>query len=180
MEQNFQNRQIFDLEVPDFSDLELTPVSPKYLQIVIFNIALFSFFLIGAVSVAFYYFYLNLSSIQIWAIVAGIFLLIIFLFLNAVIGFKFRKYAIRENDIVYQHGWLKRTLIIIPFNRIQHIKVKQGWFSKILKLKSVSVYTAAVAGDVSVNGLPEETAEGVNNLIRKNIASENTEDGAGA
>lgn len=180
MEQNFQNPQIFDLDIPDFSDLKLTAVSPKYLQIILLNITLFSVFMTVGVSIAFYFFYFNLSTIQIWAVVTGVLLLIVFLFLNAVIGFKYRKYAIRENDIVYQHGWLKRTLIIIPFNRIQHIKVKQGWLSKILQLKSVSVYTAAITGDVSVNGLPEETAEGINNLIRKNIASENIEDGAGA
>ncbi|MFC3157714.1 hypothetical protein SAMN05443633_10453 [Chryseobacterium arachidis] len=181
MEQNFQNPQIFDLEIPDFNDLKLTAVSPKYLQIILLNISLFSLFLIGAVSVVFYFFYFNLSKLQFWAIIIGIFLLIIFLFLNSLVGFKFRKYAVREKDLVYQHGWLKRTLIIVPFNRIQHIKVEQGWFSKLLNLKSVSVFTAGVnGGDVSINGLPEDIAEGINLLIRKSISKEKTEDGGEA
>lgn len=179
MEQNFQNPQIFDLNIPDFNDLKLTAVSPKYLNIILLNLVLFSVFLMTGLAVAFYFFYFNLSRLQIWAIVIGIFLMIIFLFLNALIGFKVRKYAVREKDLVYQYGWLKRSVIIIPFNRIQHIKVEQGWFSKILGLKSVSVFTAGVnGGDISINGLPEETAEGINHLIRNNIASENSENGA--
>ncbi|MCI3936021.1 PH domain-containing protein [Chryseobacterium aahli] len=181
MEQNFQNPQIFDLEIPDFSDLKLTAVSPKYLKIILLNLALFSIFLVGIVGVAFYFFYFNLSKIQVWAIVIGIFLMICFLFLNTVIGFRFRKYAVREKDLVYQYGWLKRSIIIVPFSRIQHIKVEQGWFSKILNLKSVSVFTAGVSGgDITINGLPEDIAEGINNHIRRSISKEKTEDGGEA
>ncbi|MBW7674605.1 PH domain-containing protein [Chryseobacterium chendengshani] len=178
MEQNFKNPQIFDLEIPDFSELELEAVSPKYLKIILFNLAIFSIALVGALAAAFYFFYLNLTLLQISAIIIMLFLLIVTLFLNALIGFKFRKYAIRERDLVYQQGWLKRTLIIVPFNRIQHIKVEQGWFSKILHLKSVSVYTAGInGGDISINGLPQDVAEGINHLIRTNISKEKAEDG---
>ena len=181
MEQNFQNPQIFDLEIPDFSDLKLTAVSPKYLRIILLNLGLFSIFLIGTIAVAFYFFYFNLKKFKVWAIVIGIFLMICFLFLNTVIGFKFRKYAVREKDLVYQYGWLKRSIIIVPFSRIQHIKVEQGWFSKILNLKSVSVFTAGVSGgDITINGLPEDIAEGINNHIRRSISKEKTEDGGEA
>ncbi|AYN02267.1 PH domain-containing protein [Chryseobacterium sp. 3008163] len=178
MEQNFQNPQIFDLEIPDFSDLKLTAVSPEYLKIILLNLTLFSVFLVGAVSIAFYFFYFNLTILQVWTIVIGIFLIIVFLFLSIIIGFKFRKYAVREKDLVYQYGWLKRSIIIVPFSRIQHIKVEQGWFSKTLNLKSVSVFTAGVSGgDITINGLPVDIAEGINNHIRRSISKENIENG---
>jgi len=181
MNQNFQNPQILDFEIPDFEDLKLTAVSPKYLKIILFNLGLFSVFLIGAVAVALYFFYFNLSLVQVWTIVIGIFLMVVFLFLNMLIGFKFRKYAVREKDLVYQYGWLKRSVIIVPFNRIQHIKVEQGWFSKILGLKSVSVFTAGVnGGDITVNGLPEDIAEGINHHIRGTISKEKTDNGGEA
>lgn len=181
MEQNFQNPQILDFEIPDFEDLKLTAVSPKYLNIILLNLALFSIFLIAAVGVAFYFFYFNLTKLQILTIVIGIFLMIVFLFLNTLIGFKFRKYAVREKDLVYQYGWLKRSIIIVPFNRIQHVKVEQGWFSRILNLKSIAVFTAGVnGGDVTIHGLPEEIAEGINNHIRGTISQEKTEDGGEA
>ncbi|WP_209389361.1 MULTISPECIES: PH domain-containing protein [unclassified Chryseobacterium] len=181
MNQNFQNPQIFDLKIPDFNDLKLTAVSPKYLKIILLNLALFSIFLVGAVSVAFYFFYFNLSLLQVWTIIIGIFLMIVFLFLNAIIGFKFRKYAVREKDLLYQYGWLKRSIIIVPFNRIQHVKVEQGWFSRILNLKSIAVFTAGVSGgDITINGLPEEIAEGINHHIRGTISVEKTEDGGDA
>lgn len=181
MEQNFQNPQIFDLEIPDFSDLKLTAVSSKYLQIILLNLGLFSVILVGAVSIAFYFFYFNLTLFQIWGIIVGIFLTVASIFLSTLVGFKFRKYALREKDLVYQYGWIKRSVIIVPFNRIQHIKVEQGWFSKILQLKSVSVFTAGVSGgDITINGLPEEIAEGINNHIRGTISNEKTDDGAEA
>lgn len=178
MNQNFQNPQIFDLEIPDFSDLKLIAVSSKYLKIILFNLSLFSVSLVVAVSVAFYFFNFYLNLLQTWLIILGIFFLIIFLFSNAIIGFKFRKYAVREKDIVYQHGWLKRSLMIVPINRIQHIKIEQGWLSKILQLKSITVFTAGSdGGDISINGLPEDIAESINHLIMKNIKVEKTEDG---
>lgn len=178
MEQNFQNPQIFDLEIPDFSDLKLTAVSPEYLKIILLNLTLFSVFLVGAVSIAFYFFYFNLTILQVWTIVIGIFLIIVFLFLNTIIGFKFRKYAVREKDLVYQYGWLKRSVIIVPFKRTQHIKVEQGWFSKILHLKSVSVFTAGVSGgNITIHGLPEDIAEGINHHVRGSISSEKIDDG---
>nr|WP_314491239.1 PH domain-containing protein [uncultured Chryseobacterium sp.] len=181
MEQNFKNDQIFDLEIPDFSDLKLMDVSPKYLQIILLNLGLFSVFLIGVVAFAFYFFYFNLNSLQISAVITVAVLFIFFLFLNAVIGFRFRKYAVREKDLVYQYGWLKRSIIIVPFNRIQHIKVEQGWFSKILNLKSVSVFTAGVnGGDITINGLPEDIAEGINHHVRTAISIEKKEDGGEA
>ncbi|MBB4805579.1 membrane protein YdbS with pleckstrin-like domain [Chryseobacterium defluvii] len=181
MEQKFENKQLFDLEIPNFEDLELTPVSPQYFKIIILNTILFSLFLLSGFLAAYLFFREDFSSLQIGMVFTVVVLLIAFLFLSAAIGFKYRKYAVRENDLVYQHGWLKRTLIIVPFNRIQHVKVEQGWFSKILKLKSISVYTAGTdAGDISVNGLPEETAEGINDLILKNIKAEYAEDGTGA
>lgn len=181
MNQNFQNPQIFDLKIPDFNDLKLTAVSPKYLKIILLNLVLFSIFLVGAVGVAFYFFYFNLTLLQVWSVVIGIFLMIVFLFLNTLIGFKFRKYAVREKDLVYQYGWLKRSTIIVPFNRIQHVKVEQGWFSRILNLKSIAVFTAGVnGGDVTINGLPEGVAEGINHHIRGTISAEKTEDGGDA
>jgi len=181
MEENFQNNQIFDFDLPDFSELKMISVSPKYLNIVLFNLSIFTLFIAGSVGVALYFFHSKLSVFQIWAIILVFFLLIILLFLNACIGFKFRKYAVREKDLVSQHGWLKRTIIIVPFNRIQHVKVEQGWFSKMLHLKAISVFTAGVnGGDITINGLPEDIAEGINHHIRGSISKENVEDGRSA
>ncbi|GAB0157225.1 hypothetical protein CHRYSEOSP005_24960 [Chryseobacterium sp. Alg-005] len=181
MEQKFDNRQLFDLETPDFEDLELIPVSPQYFKIIILNNIIFSLFLLAGFSVAYFFLHERFLSFQIWLVLAVIIVLIGFLFLNSVMGFQYRKYAVRENDLIYQYGWLKRSLIIVPFNRIQHIKVEQGWLSKILKLKSLSVFTAGIdTGDVAVKGLPEEIAEGINHVILKHIKAENGENGAGA
>ena len=48
-------------------------------------------------------------------------------------------------------------------------------------LKSIAVFTAGVSGgDITINGLPEEIAEGINHHIRGTISAEKTEDGGDA
>jgi len=177
MKEEFTNQQIFDLNIPDFETLEMTSVSEKYLKIIIFNRILFSIFLLSAFSMGYYFSHQYFTDSQIILIFSVIILSIAAMITTAWIGFKYRKYALREKDIVYQYGWLKRSLIIVPINRIQHIKIEQGWFSKILHLKSITVFTAGVnGGDVNVSGLPEDIAENINRLIMKTIKVQNPED----
>ena len=66
---------------------------------------------------------------------------------------------------------LQRNILIIPFNRIQHVALAEGWFSRILGLKSLSVFTAGSA-DLTINGLPKEVAENFNQLILNKIKEE--------
>ena len=60
MEENFQNNQIFDFDLPDFSELKMISVSPKYLNIVLFNLSIFTLFIAGSVGVALYFFHSKL------------------------------------------------------------------------------------------------------------------------
>ncbi len=69
------------------------------------------------------------------------------------------QYALRERDITYQQGLLLRTVISIPFNRLQHAEVSQGVAERAMKLASLKVYTAGGGGsDLSIPGLPLERA----------------------
>ena len=176
-EENFQNPQIFDFEIPDFENVELKSISKDYLKIILFNLTIFSAAIIIGYGVLYFKLNQNLTNQEFFLIGFIVLLTIFYLFLNSIIGFKYRKYALREKDLIYQYGWIKRTIIIVPFNRIQHITVAQGWFSRLLKLKTISVFTAGVSGgDISIKGLPEEIAEGINNHIRGTISKENNED----
>lgn len=175
--ENFQNPQIFDLDLPDFEAATLKPVSKAYLKILVFNLVIFTVMFAGAALGAVYFAKENLQDKIKTAIIGGVLLIILYSFFTAIVGFKFRKYAVREHDLIYQHGLVKRSVIIIPFSRIQHIKVEQGWLSRILKLKTISVFTAGShGGDVAVKGLPEEEAEKINQFIGNYISKSKNKD----
>src|SRR5690554_4461256 len=57
-----------------------------------------------------------------------------FLFWINRMAFKKRGFAIREKDLLYRSGVLATTTIIVPFNRIQHIAVNEGVFSRMYEI----------------------------------------------
>lgn len=169
MQENFQNNPIFTENLPTFENVELTPVSKKYLKVVLLNCAIASVFLLFASGMAYYF--LNEVWAYSWFILVLVGCFIFWIFIQNYFGFFQRKYVIREQDIIYHFGFLQSNMLIIPFNRIQHVALAEGWFSRILGLKSLSVFTAG-SSDLTINGLPKEVAENFNQLILDKIKEE--------
>ena len=70
------------------------------------------------------------------------------------------RYAVREHDLLVQHGVLFRRWSSIPLNRIQHVDTRQGPLERMLGLSRLLVYTASgVSADGSIPGLAEPVAE---------------------
>lgn len=166
----FQNNTVLENDLPSFEDVDLTPVSGKYLKIIYLNLVIFAAFVIVA-GVSAYFFLRGHIDLN-WSVVfvvAGIFVILISL-LNYFSFFK-RKYAVREKDIIYHNGLIQQNILIIPFNRIQHITVAEGWYSRILGLKSIKIFTAGSL-DLTINGLPKAVAENFSQLILDKIREE--------
>lgn len=166
----FRNNPVLENDLPNFEDVVLSPVSRKYLRIIYLNLAIFAGFI--ATVVTFAYFFLRENINLHWSIVFIIASLLVMLtsILNYFSFFQ-RKYAIREKDIVYHNGLIQHNILIIPFNRIQHIAVAEGWYSRILGLKSVKIFTAGSL-DLTINGLPKEVAQNFSQLILDKIREE--------
>jgi hypothetical protein len=70
-----------------------------------------------------------------------------------------RGYALREHDLLYRLGVLRRKLIAIPFNRIQHVETTSGVTERLFGLATLVVYTAGGSGgDLKIRGLETERA----------------------
>lgn len=168
----FKNDKVLDHDLPRFEEVELTPVSPKYLQVIIVNSIIFSLIVMGAAATG-YFFLKEVLADYIWMFLSIILGLVLFNFGYQILAFGQRKYAFRERDIIYQYGLISKSIIIIPFNRIQHTALEEGWLSRSLGLKSLTVFTAGGGGsDLSINGLPKGIAESFNQLILTKIDSE--------
>lgn len=174
----FTNDKVLDYNLPKFEEVELTPVSRTYLQVVILNTTIFSLIVIGA-AVTGYFFLKNAMPDLAWILPAVITGLILINFIYQILAFRQRKYAFRDRDVIYQFGLISKSIIIIPFNRIQHTALEEGWLSRSLGLKSLTVFTAGAGGsDLSINGLPKDIAESFNQLILTKIDSEKASSGS--
>lgn len=166
--QEFQNNSVLEHDLPDFESLELKPVSEKYLKVVLFNSAVFSLFLWIAGGIS-YYFLRDVVPYS-WLVFVLVSLLMTLRFIISYYAFFQRKYAFRERDLVYHCGLLNKTTFIIPYSRIQHSALEEGWLSRSLGLKSLSIFTAgSEASDLTIYGLPKEIAEKFNQLILQKI-----------
>ena len=95
---------------------------------------------------------------------------------DSPIGLKTRKFAVREKDIIYQKGFFRNVTKIIPFNRIQHSEISEGWLSRRLKLQTLSLYTAGGEGaSIKIAGLPKEIAQQLSQLILSKTQEETLE-----
>lgn len=74
--------------------------------------------------------------------------------------FKIRGYSLREKDIIYRKGVIFKTTTVIPFNRVQHVEIKQGPIARYFGLHTLAIYTAGgESSDLSIPGLLDETAQ---------------------
>ena len=78
--------------------------------------------------------------------------------------------ALRERDIVYRSGLIWRKMVIIPFNRIQHVEVSSGPLQRKFGLASVKLFTAGGSSvDLKIDGLSTERAEQIRAFIASKI-----------
>lgn len=73
-------------------------------------------------------------------------------------------YAISDEQIDLEHGWLVVTHTVVPMTRVQHVDLQQGPLARRFTLAELSIHTAA--GSVKIPAL--DRAEG--ETIRQRIA----------
>jgi membrane protein YdbS with pleckstrin-like domain len=156
----FSNNQIDVALLPKSEDLELNPISPKYFTIILLNTVLFySIFILALIGLYVFSDDVDFKTVfwYLVVVICAFFTATIFIY---YIGFKKRKYAIREKDITFSHGYIVNKTITLPYNRIQHIEIKRSFLARKFGLSTLKLYSAGQAGgDISIKGLPKDIAE---------------------
>lgn len=110
-----------------------------------------------------------------WCIIAECVILSA-LILNLTIlrkAYLFRGYALREHDISLRRGVIFPTVTTIPYSRMQQVSIGQNPLSKIFNLYSVTVVNGAqTLSSLIIQGLTEETANQIKNLVTEKIRCE--------
>ena len=97
-------------------------------------------------------------------------------FILKIIGFRRKKYAMRERDILYKEGVIWRSSTIVPFNRVQHAEVHQGPIERLFKLSKLKIYTAGgSSSDLSISGLSPSRANQMKHYILDKTSSDEEE-----
>ena len=76
-------------------------------------------------------------------------------------------YAEREQDLLVRKGVLFRTLVVVPYGRMQFVDVQAGPLDRLLGIARVQLHTASALTDAAIPGLPLPEAE----RLRDRLAS---------
>ncbi|PCI11013.1 MAG: hypothetical protein COB73_02605 [Flavobacteriaceae bacterium] len=149
-----ENNQINVDDLPDINEIEFVSIHKDYFKVILLNLLLF-FGVAFGILIALDFFRLREElSNHIYLFYIVLALLLGAFFVSFYIGFSRRKYAVRSKDISYEKGVLTTLLTIVPYNRIQHIEINEGLFSRWFKLASIEIFTAGASGkDLVISGI---------------------------
>ncbi len=89
----------------------------------------------------------------IFNVLIGYFVFTILLFLISLITvpirYRYFRYEITDDDIIFQKGFLFRTITYVPINKVQHIETEQGPFLRQDKLMELVIHTAATTHKIA-------------------------------
>lgn len=169
----FTNETIDLNLLPKFEEVHFSPVHKDYIKVVYINIAIVLLLLAIGIGV-FIYFNEELqdsSNYLIFGISYVVFALI--LFFSSIASVKRRAFAVRDKDILYKRGLISTTTTMMPFNRIQHVAMHEGAFSRIYNLAQIQIFTAGGStSDVKISGIEKEKAESIKELLMQKIQNQ--------
>ena len=77
------------------------------------------------------------------------------------------RYAEREDDLLIRRGIMFRSLVVVPYGRMQFVDVKAGPVDRAFGIAQVQLHTASPSSDASIAGLPPAEAA----RLRERLAS---------
>lgn len=164
----FDNPQIASHDLPQIEQIDFIKLEKDYLKVlIIYRMIFLVLAFIGLLALYFFppeefqmsFFYFGMGS---WLVVFIASMILI------PMAFRIKGYAQRFRDLVYRSGLIVRTTTALPFNRVQHVDVKQGPIERMFDLASLNIYTAGgQSSDVSIPGLKNADALKLKEYILK-------------
>lgn len=166
--ENFTNEVIDTAQLPKFETVTLTKLDPNYGKVV--GIAIFiTFLVLGAgLGMLLYFNPLLLIFLTELLVVFGIFFALLLFF--SAISVRKKAYAFRAHDVIFQKGILATNTIIIPYNRIQHVALHEGFVARFFGLARIEIFTAGgSSSDIAIPGIALDQAEDIKQLLMGKI-----------
>jgi membrane protein YdbS with pleckstrin-like domain len=169
--EHFTNEVIDATQLPRFEAVVLSKLDSNYMK-VIWVTVLIVFLILGVGLSTVLYFTSNLQDfmMQLWAIF-GLFFALVILF--SAVSVRKKAFAFRTHDVIFQSGVIAISTIVIPYNRVQHVALHEGFIARIFGLAEVEIFTAGgSASDIAIPGITLAHAENIKQLIMGKIQKE--------
>lgn len=161
----FNNEQVPPDVLPDWRDVELAPVSARYVPYRVLSVVgrwLFAGLLVWIFS--------RIADGPLLQAAPALVLVLTVLgtasTLLAAWEARRRGWALREHDLIYQSGLLVRRTTVLPFRRVQHVEALNGPLERVFGLLRLTCYTAGgLSADLVVAGLDVATAQRVRQFL---------------
>lgn len=166
--ENFTNQTV-DLEnLPQYQETVLAKPHAKYWKVIVINIVLF-LLIVGIGLGLLIALNENFRPFIYWSL--GLYLSTsVALFLVYGASFKRRGFALREKDIIYKSGIIAETTTVVPLNRIQHVALNEGVFSRMFGLGTLEIFTAGGnSGHMQIAGIEIEKAKAIKEALVKRV-----------
>jgi uncharacterized protein len=172
----FQNNQVNTDSLPSFNQIEYEALEINYRNVSMYATAAFFIFVLATYLITgifveeLYHTYILGIVVIGWAL-----LLVLSLFISYK-AYQYEGYALRQNDITYKSGMFFRSVLVIPFNRIQHCEINQGPIDRWFGLAELSLFTAGgSSSDLNVPGLTMAKASSIKQFVTTQISADEEE-----
>lgn len=161
-----RNVQVDTALLPDIETLNYTGLKRGYLKLLLFYNTLFNLVLVLIIVIYAIFRFFEMPD-PLFFIIMGLFAIrIIWSYISINFGFRYKAYALREKDIVYKSGWLWRSTVTAPFNRVQHLRIDQGPLERKFELAKLKIFTAGGnSSDITIPGLHPSEARKLKQFI---------------
>jgi uncharacterized protein len=93
-----------------------------------------------------------------WAIPAAFVLLLLWCALLVPRQVRAMGYAERADDLLIRKGILFRSMVVVPYGRMQYVDVQAGPLARAFGIAQVQLHTASPGTDAAIDGLPADEA----------------------
>lgn len=165
---NFSNETIDTSQLPRFEEVPMTALHPNYWKVTAITLGIV-FIVLGvalALAVGFIeeFWVYGIKLTVVW------FILTIISFAFSFIAFRKKAFAFRNHDVLFRHGIIATTTIVVPYNRIQHVALHEGFVSRFFGLATIEIFTAGgSSSDIEIPGIEKQQAENIKQLLMGKI-----------
>lgn len=155
-------------QLPKYETISLHSLHANCWKVILIKLGVF--FLVLAVACFLAIIYIEETATYqsaIWSAYAFVVAVVLFF---SRLAFNKKAFAFREHDVIFRHGVIATTTMIIPYNRVQHVALHEGLIERWFGLANVEVFTAGgTASDLEIPGIDKAQAEDIKQLLMGKI-----------
>jgi membrane protein YdbS with pleckstrin-like domain len=166
--EEFTNDVLDISQLPKYEQVTLISLHPNYWKEILISRGLI--FLIVGIAVALGVVFIEELTEYLWLVVSIYIVLVLTVVFFSNIAFKKKAYAFRDHDVIFRSGIIATNTMVIPYNRVQHVALHEGFIARFFGLAKIEIFTAGgISSDLEIPGIVKEEAENIKQLLMGKI-----------